>query len=290
MLIDTTAVAIQEHRERHPERYANAPVAAAPTKATSLLAATTAALSKPALAAPAPKPIAPAKSKPALTPSNLIVPSKDDASIPITEAEYGGLQKAYEHFNNELFDGKLPNVAILLQRKAHSAGHFGANRLVYRTDGRGEHELSLNPDAFVGESDEQACQTLVHEQCHVLQHCFGTPPSRGYHDRQWCTMMKAIGLQPSSTGKPGGRETGSKMADYIIADGPFTKAFARLAASGWRLNLESARRPATKASNASKTKFTCPGCGSNMWGKANSQDACPECDLRRVPETTADAA
>ena len=169
--------------------------------------------------APTPK----SPSKPAPTPLKSIVPSKENAPVTVTEAEFSGLQRAFEHFNTELFDGTLPNLAIRLQCKANSAGHYGPNRLTYRVDGSSENELSLNPDCFVDESDEQACQTLVHEMCHHWQKFFGTYPSKGYHDKQWAAKMKAIGLQPSSTGKPGGRETGSKMSDYIIAGGPFTR-------------------------------------------------------------------
>jgi hypothetical protein len=65
----------------------------------------------------------------------------------------------------------------------------------------------------------------------------------------------------------GGKETGQKMTDYIIPDGPFTKAFAKLAATGWRLNLQSAHRPGAKGAVNSKTKFTCSQCGQNAWGK-----------------------
>jgi hypothetical protein len=45
--------------------------------------------------------------------------------------------------------------------------------------------------------------------CHWLSH--RTPPRRSYHDRQWAAKMKEIGLQPSTTGEPGGKETGSSV-------------------------------------------------------------------------------
>ena len=38
----------------------------------------------------------------------------------ITPVEYTGLQAAYDHFNKELFEGKLPDVFITYQRKARS--------------------------------------------------------------------------------------------------------------------------------------------------------------------------
>jgi hypothetical protein len=143
--------------------------------------------------------------------------------------------------------------------------------------------LALNPDGFINQTDEQVCQTLVHEMTHVWQHAFGNPSARGYHNRQWAGKMKAIGLQPSSTGMVGGKETGQKMLDYIIPDGPFTKGFAKLAATGWKLNLQSAHRPGPKGGANSKTKFTCSGCGQNAWGKPDLAITCTPCRIEMVP-------
>jgi hypothetical protein len=38
--------------------------------------------------------------------------------------------------------------------------------------------------------------------------------------------MERVGLMPSSTGEPGGKRTGQKVSHYILADGPFARAFA----------------------------------------------------------------
>jgi hypothetical protein len=136
-------------------------------------------------------------------------------STAITPVEYSGLQAAYDHFNKELFDGKLPDVFITYQRKARSLGYFAADRFNGRLDKAGRHELALNPDGFIGESDKEICSTLVHEQHHVWQHAKGTAPKRGYHDREWAAQMKLNGLQPTSTGMADGRETGQHMTQVI---------------------------------------------------------------------------
>ena len=81
---------------------------------------------------------------------------------------------------------------------------------------------------------------------------------------------EAIGLQPSSTGMVGGKETGQRMSDYIIPNGEFTKAFAKLAKAGWKLNLQSAHRPGKKGGGGGKDKFTCGECGANVWGKPDT--------------------
>lgn len=149
-----------------------------------------------------------------------------DRPLAITPIEYGGLQEAYDHFNAALFDGGLPDVMITLQRKSRSMGYFAPDRFSGRIAKFARHELALNPDSFVGQTDEQVCQTLVHEMAHCWQQAHGTPPRRGYHDAQWAGKMKAIGLQPSSTGAVGGKEVGQHMLDYIIPGGPFARAVA----------------------------------------------------------------
>jgi hypothetical protein len=203
----------------------------------------------------------------------------DDQPIAIMPIEYGGLQAAYDHFNAALFKGALPDVFITYQRKANFFGYFAADRFAGRIGKFGKHELALNPDAFINQSDEQVVQTLVHEMTHVWQHHHGKPAARGYHNKEWAAKMKAIGLQPSSTGMPGGKETGQKMLDYIIPDGPFTTAYGRLAATGWKLNLQSAHRPGPKGGTSSKTKFTCSACGQNAWGKPDLAIICKLCGI-----------
>ena len=201
----------------------------------------------------------------------------------ITPIEYGGLQKAFDQFNKELFEGSLPDVFITYQRKAHSAGYFAPDRFSGRIGQSGKHELALNPDGFPDHSDQQICQTLVHEMTHVWQHHAGTPSGRGYHNKEWAAKMKSIGLQPSSTGMVGGKETGQRMSDYSIPNGPFVRAYAKLAATGWTLNLQSAHRPGARGGVNSKSKFTCPTCGWNLWGKPDSEPVCGKCNPTARP-------
>ena len=101
--------------------------------------------------------------------------------------------------------------------------------------------------------------------------------------------MKAIGLQPSSTGMVGGKETGQQMTHYIIPGGAFAQAFAKLAATGWKLNLQSAHRAGGKKAPNSKTKFTCPSCAQNAWGKPDLAISCTPCGLDMLAERNAAA-
>ena len=72
-------------------------------------------------------------------------------------------------------------------------------------------EIALNPSHFRDRSTEQSLSTLVHEMTHLEQHHFGKPSRAGYHNKQWAGMMKAVGLIPSDTGAPGGKEVGQKV-------------------------------------------------------------------------------
>jgi SprT-like family len=196
----------------------------------------------------------------------------------ITLTEYQGFQKAYDFFNRELFAGSLPQVLVTLQRHAKTYGYFSPERFRGRIAKTAVHELALNSDGFASRTDAMILSTLVHEMCHGWQETHGKPPRRGYHDRQWVAKMREIGLQPSSTGEKGGKETGQSMSHYIIPEGRYAQAYMKLAAQGFALHWQSV--PAieqARGKKSSKTKFTCPNCGLNAWAKPNACLICGEC-------------
>jgi SprT-like family len=202
-----------------------------------------------------------------------------------TTKEYNAFQHAYDVYNDQLFNGTLPDVMVTLQRHPRARGYFHAQKFGHRKDTHRLHELALNPDTFDGRSDEDILSTLAHEMCHVWQETHGTPPRRCYHDKEFAAKMKAIGLHPSHTGEPGGKETGQNMTHYIVAGGPFATVTAQLLSKGYTLQWQS--RPdlmgerAKKA--ASKTKYTCPDCEQNVWGKPETNVWCGDCSTPRNP-------
>ena len=197
----------------------------------------------------------------------------------ITTEEYAGFDGAYDWFNTRLFQGKLPACLITLQRKARSRGYFATDRFGHRQEASAStDELALNPDTFVGRSDKDIVSTLVHEMCHCWQRHLGTPSRTGYHNKEWALQMVAIGLMPSDTGAPGGKQTGQHVSHYIASGGPFDQAAEQLLATGFRLNWQSLA-PAQQASKAkSKTKYTCASCGQNAWAKPDAALICGECE------------
>jgi predicted SprT family Zn-dependent metalloprotease len=200
------------------------------------------------------------------------------ATETLTTAQYRAFQEAYDFFNAELFGGALPHVLVTLQRHAKARGYFAPERFRGRIEDAAAHELAMNPDSFTGRTDEEILSTLAHEMAHVWQQSHGTPPRRSYHDRQWAAKMKEIGLQPTTTGAPGGKETGQSVTHYIVAGGAYARAYAKLKAKGIRLDWQSAPEgKEAKAKKASKTKFTCPDCGQNAWAKPDALLICGSC-------------
>lgn len=151
-----------------------------------------------------------------------------------TEEAYAELQQAYDFYNLELFDGGLPHCLITFQRLKRTYGYFSKDRFG-RRDGRKTDEIALNPEYFAVVPPVEVLQTLVHEMTHLWQWHFGKPSRACYHNTEWAERMEAIGLMPSSTGGPGGRRVGQKMADYVIAGGKFELATARLFTTGFEI-------------------------------------------------------
>src|SRR6202522_1980646 len=95
---------------------------------------------------------------------------------------------------------------------------------------------------------------------HLEQHHFGKPSRSGYHNKQWTGLMHAVGLVPSSTGAPGGKETRQQVSHCIAGAVPFDRACAELIQQGFAVRyVELWSDPeARKKKAASKTKYTCP--------------------------------
>jgi len=214
---------------------------------------------------------------------------------------YGELQTAYDHFNAELFDGALPACLITLQREKHTYGYFSPKRFGAE-DGRVTDEIAMNPTFFAVQPVSEVMQTLVHEMAHLWQAHFGKPSRRGYHNKEWGAKMEAIGLMPSSTGQPGGKKLGEKMADYPIPGGRFEAACESLQTEAFRITWRDrvpALRPtpprpegedggedeadapegteAAKPNKSNRYKYSCPGCSLNVWGKPGLRLMCADC-------------
>lgn len=218
-------------------------------------------------------------------------PSSGVHPRPPTAVTYAELQRAFDHFNDRLFGGELPPCLLTLQREKKTYGYFSHRRFISSSAGHTyTDEIALNPAYFATGGLLETLQTIVHEMVHLWQAHFGKPGRARYHNKEFAAKMKAVGLMPSNTGKPGGAETGEKMADYAIEGGPFLAAVAELATDDFKISwhdrycegladvhpdsiaemvaagiMVEGQEP--KPSKPTRVKYQCRTTKTNVWGK-----------------------
>lgn len=183
-------------------------------------------------------------------------------------------------------------------------GYFSHNRFVNK-EGEKTDEIALNPSYFAAVPIVQVMQTMAHEMCHQYQHYHGKPGRSRYHNIEFGGIMKARGLMPSSTGRPGGQTTGDRMSDYPIPKGLFIEACRDLLTQNYRIswydryivpisvrlqddqtldlpdagkeipNVDLAK-PDNKKNKSNRAKYTC-SCKTNIWGKPDLRIFCETC-------------
>lgn len=204
-----------------------------------------------------------------------------------TAETYAALDRAFNFFNGELFDHRLPACMITLQRKRGARGYFWAEQFKHREDGDRSHEIALNPESM-GRTIPEVLSTLVHEMTHLEQQEYGQPGKGGFHNREWVGLMERIGLIPTATGEIGGAQTGRKVTHVIDEGGAFDVSCQKLMATGFALPwfTEAAERGAASAKkkDLSKVKHECPACQAKAWAKIGSNLMCGDCDEHMVAE------
>jgi hypothetical protein len=208
-----------------------------------------------------------------------------------TEQTYDPLVAAFRFFNHRLFAGVLPDCLITLQRKANTLGYFSPGKFAAIDGDALVDEIALNPMAFRGCTPKDVASTLAHEMAHAWQHHFGKSPRAGYHDREWAAVMRSIGLQPSSTGVPGGAETGYKVSHYIIDGGPFDLAYTAFEAAGQdSLRWGDAFQPNDEKRKPKRLTFVCSRCDQKVQGVWSTRVRCDLCNLIMVVRGKGDTA
>jgi len=110
---------------------------------------------------------------------------------------------------------------------------------------------------------------------------------------EWAKKMIAVGLMPSTTGKPGGKIVGQVMSDYPIENGVFLKALDKMpdrlklpfisteAEARYMVMISGDSSPTATADPSppkkNKVKYTCPSCQTNVWGKTDLNLICGDC-------------
>lgn len=196
--------------------------------------------------------------------------------MPITSTYYLNLEEVFRFLNEALFDKALPDVLLTMQRR-NSDGYFAPKRFQHRQDGEMMvDEIALNPDRFDRE-DADILAAFAHDLCHLWQQYYGKPGRKGYHNREWADKMIEIGLMPSHTGQADGKRTGQRISQYILAGGRFDAALSSLftqARISWQGQAQAGARGGMRQT---RQKYTCPGCGLNVWARPEAKILCGDC-------------
>lgn len=213
-----------------------------------------------------------------------------------TKAQSEAMQKSYEYFNVELFNGELPNCMLNFSRSGRRVmGFFIPSTWEERKpNGKSNHlhEISLCP-SWLNRDAREVMSTLVHEMVHLWQQEFGSPSRRGYHNKEWARKMVNIGLFPSDTGQRGGKIIGQQMSHYILPGARFEMVFNKIpeenlmpfvcanAFNTLSIVVENEEEALILARiTRHKIKYSCSGCKINAWGKPGLHLDCGQCNIR----------
>lgn len=205
------------------------------------------------------------------------------------------LHGAYKYFNKVLFGNQLPECVLSFSRKKNSHGFLAPYQWRKRnSNDHDTHEIFVTP-VTLSHTPIEMYSNLVHDMIHLWQLVFGNPSRNGYHNREWAEKMKEVGLMPSDTGKPNGKETGQKMTHYIVTGGnydrtfqtmpqkfilPFTSIDGDLMKGKDDIKTGSKytkKRLKLRPPSQNKTCYECPGCQVKVWGRPNLQIRCESC-------------
>lgn len=212
-----------------------------------------------------------------------------------------GLLNMFNHFNAELFSGKLPVPYLELTRDKRVLTGFFAPDQWENEEGEKYHVIAINSNMLKNDQDTiELCLTLVHEMVHLEQHVEGTASRRAYHNTAFVKRCKELGLEciDPSTKEP--VTCGQSLTDRLILDSPMEAAItdmpddcmlsyvpvqeyepepnvvALVSTANGNGDAEPKRKP------GSRTRYTCPLCGLNAWAKHNAKLNCGECAARMV--------
>lgn len=190
-----------------------------------------------------------------------------------TQEQFETYQQIFDYLNQALFDNKLPDCMLSFSRKGKKAlGFFKPERWKNRT-GVVTHEICLNPERLEAQEPRETMTELVHLMVHHWQYMYGRPSQEGYHNQAWADKMVSLGLIPTDTGAPNGKRTGRGIRQNIEDGGRFEQAMLDMPKNYLLPFLSIGSQGGTNL-RLDKVKYSCTGCGVNVWGKAGLDVVC----------------
>ena len=204
-------------------------------------------------------------------------------------------QNAFDYFNRELFNGELQTPMLTLTRNAQILGGYFIPEKWTR-NGQKVSEIAINANVMNSGNLIDLMGTLVHEMVHVWQHYQGTPSRNGYHNKEWSDKCLSIGIKPFNVKEP--EKTTGQNCDHEIMKGQDTyKAIVNLpddclfpyttenlGSLDPQQGGQGQNPPPTPVKPGQRTKYTCPICGMNVWGKSGLVIACLQCNQTLIEQ------
>ncbi len=194
-----------------------------------------------------------------------------------TKEQYAALENAYNYFNKALFKSELPPVLITISRRSRSKGYY-LPKSWFNESCPDIAQININP-VILHSGPKTAFGVLVHEMVHHQQFLIENTIHGGYHTRKFAELMAGAGLACSSTGEPGGMQTGRHMSHYVLPGGAFETAFEKIPEHCLVPFKPHDTQINYKNANKNKTTYFCPKCKLLAWAKPGANFVCGSCSL-----------
>jgi hypothetical protein len=191
-----------------------------------------------------------------------------------TETQFTAYQQMFDYFNSRLFENSLPKCMLSFSRRRSSSHTLFTAGQWCEEVGSVTPEISLNLKQLCEDEPRKVMAMLVAQMVHLWQEIYGQPSQKGYYNREWAEKMAAIGLIPSATGSPGGRQTGRGIKPCIEEKGQFEQAFREMPVDFFLPFRPSAFEGKKRNGYSIKVMYRCTGCGAKVWGKGGLEIFC----------------
>lgn len=197
----------------------------------------------------------------------------------------------------------IPDLIFALNKQVRSCviAFVSPDALYDKLTAKKLQYLGINPKLLNKDTGE-ILATFCHELCHVYENAYMHIPRDGYHDKQWEKLIEDCGLEAvyvntSKTSVATKIKEGGIFEDFVkkfkdengedyfnIVE--YSTEIEREVKVALGIDDESLSDGALKADNAdkpikkynrNKIKYTCPDCGTKVWGKAGLHIACNDC-------------
>jgi len=205
---------------------------------------------------------------------------------------------AFDYINKELFGDQLPRPMLIFTRNPKILGGYYSPDKWFNTDGKGVDEIAINANSMIQGDEIELFQVIIHEMSHQWQQHYGTPGRGGYHNREWADKVLEIGLKPINV-NDSDAETGDSITTILIKGGLAMLALANMpedisipfyAEIMGNPDDDDDKKdrgpqeevPTPKPKSGQRTKYTCPNCGTNMWGRSGINVQCMDCTMKLI--------